>query len=147
MWTYYISVVHCWCFLPIATVPFFMISFVILFSWSSLLIIMFVFHILQIPGGSTAPTCTRLFSCHGNHMQQLNTLCRYNVGDFYVKPSGTEACNQTVNTMGVAASSLGAYRYMRLFMYIMLYYTHTVYTYYVCISVKSTFIRTRKSAL
>jgi hypothetical protein len=53
-----------------------------------------------------------------------------------------KARSQTVNTVGVAASSAGAYMYIRLYTYLVLYCTLTVYMYighiyYVCISVKS----------
>ena len=53
--------------------------------------------------------------------------------------------SQTKNTVSVAASSVGACTYLPLLSYIMLYYTHTVCTYYVCISVERTSLGTAKS--
>jgi hypothetical protein len=50
-----------------------------------------------------------------------------------------------VNTVVAAASSAGAYAYIRT--YIMLRYTYTVYVHYVCVSVQNAFVRTTKSAL
>jgi hypothetical protein len=49
------------------------------------------------------------------------------------------------HTVSVAASSLGACTYLRLFLDVMLFYTCIVYTYYVCISVERTSVRTTKS--
>jgi hypothetical protein len=71
MGTYYISLVSCWPFLPIATVFFLRIDFVILFSCSSLFICMFVFDVLHTPSGcnqicrcsvSTCPTWLRAWA-------------------------------------------------------------------------------------
>jgi len=55
-----------------------------------------------------------------------------------------QACSQTMNTLSVAASSVGACTYLRLCSYIMLYYTYIVFTYYVCISVERTSVSTTK---
>ena len=57
------------------------------------------------------------------------------------------ARSQTMNTVGAVASSAGAYAYRRVYTYIMLYYTYAVDTYYVCISVNGTFVRTTKSTV
>jgi hypothetical protein len=50
----------------------------------------------------------------------------------------TQARSQTMNTVGAAASSARAYMHVSL-------YTYTTHIYYVCISVKSAFVRTTKS--
>jgi hypothetical protein len=52
-----------------------------------------------------------------------------------------------MNTLGAVASNAGAYIYIHLYMYIMLYYKYAMYIYYVCVSVKSAFVRTTKSTL
>jgi len=51
-----------------------------------------------------------------------------------------------MSTVGAAATSAGGYmyEYIRLCMYIMLYYTIDMY-YYVCLSVKKVSVRTTKS--
>jgi hypothetical protein len=52
-----------------------------------------------------------------------------------------------MNTVGTAASSAAACRYISLYTYIMLYDTCMVYVYYVCISLKSAFVKATKSTL
>jgi len=56
-----------------------------------------------------------------------------------------QAGSQTTNTVSVAASSVGACTYLRLCSYIMLFYTYTACTYYVCISVERTSVSITKS--
>ena len=55
--------------------------------------------------------------------------------------------SQTISTVGAANSSGGAYMYIRLCTYTMLYNTYNVYVFSVCITVKSAVVKTANSSL
>ena len=57
-----------------------------------------------------------------------------------------QAHSQTMNTVGAAASSAGAYMYLHKFIYCIIL-IYTVYIYYVYVSIKCPFVRTISSAI
>jgi len=56
-----------------------------------------------------------------------------------------QALSQTMNTVDAAGSVVGAYMYIHLYTYIMLYYTSTSCIYYARISIKSHFQNTKST--
>ena len=56
-----------------------------------------------------------------------------------------EASGRAMNTVDAGASIVGPYTYMPSYTYVMLYYTYTVYVYYIYIGTK-TFVRAKQSA-
>jgi hypothetical protein len=62
--------------------------------------------------------------------------------------NANQARSQTMNTVGAVAFSVGTiYMYTLLYIYIKLHYRFTVYMSYICVRVKSSFVRTTKSTL